>query len=144
MGNDQHAKNTYHLKSVQLLLDLLSKKGRQAVACSNLTSSIILPWWPGVVELYARAEADVASCKTPRRARQAFRIAIAKVRHRQEIFFSFYVDRICLSVSRPGSMFVDRCGWSAGVGTVVEMRDVREIEIWGFCIDRSYDRRTLA
>lgn len=80
MANDQHAKDTYHLESVQLLLDLLSKEGRQAIACSNLTSSIILPWWPGVVELYARAEADIAGCKTAWRAGQAFRITTGEVR----------------------------------------------------------------
>ena len=61
--------NTYHLESIQLLLDLLSKEGRQAIARSNLTSSIILAWWPGVMELYTRAEADIARCKTPWRPR---------------------------------------------------------------------------
>ena len=88
----QSATGKYHFKSVQLLLDLLSKEGRQAIACSNLASSIILPRWPGVMELYARAEADVAGCKTPRRAWQAFRITTGEIRHRQKIFFSFYID----------------------------------------------------
>lgn len=92
MVDHQCAKNTYHLESVQLLLDLLSKEGRQAIACSNLTSSIILAWWPGIMELYARAEADIAGCKTPRRAWQTFRITAGVVRQRQEIFFSFYID----------------------------------------------------
>ena len=72
MAEYQRTKDTYHLESVQLLLDLLSKEGRQAIACSNFTSSIILPWWPGVMELYARAEADIPGCKTSRGAWQAF------------------------------------------------------------------------
>ena len=83
---------TYHLESIQLLLDLLSKEGRQAVARSNFASSIILGWWPGVVELYTRAEADVPGREAPRRAWQALRIAIGEVCQRQEILFSFYVD----------------------------------------------------
>lgn len=136
--------NTYHLKSVQLLLDLLSKEGRQAIACSNLTSSIILPWGPGVVELYARAETNIAGCKTPRRAWQAFRITVGKVRQRQEIFFSFYIDRISLSVSGPRRVFIGGRCRSTRVGTVVKVGDLREIEIWGLCVNRSCDWRSLA
>ena len=82
MTNYQLAKDTYHLESVELFLYLLSKEGRQAIACSNFASSIILPWWPGVMELYARAETDIAGCKTPRRAWQAFRITTGEVRQR--------------------------------------------------------------
>ena len=74
-----NVKNTYHLESIQLLLDLLSEEGGQAIARCNLTSSVILARWPGVMKLYARAEADVAGCKTPRRAGQAFRVAIGEV-----------------------------------------------------------------
>lgn len=88
----RRAQDTYHLERVQLLLDLLSKEGRQAIACSNLPSSIVLSRWPGVVELDARAEADVASRKTSRRARQAPRFTVAEVRQGQEVFFSFYID----------------------------------------------------
>lgn len=144
MADYQCAKDTYHLESVQLLLDLLSKEGRQAIARRNLTSSIVLSWWPSVVELYARAEADIASCKTPRRAGQASRITIAEVRQGQKIFFSFYVDRVCLFVAEPGSVFLDRRSRSARVGTVVKVRYLRKIEVWGLCIDRSRDRGSLA
>ena len=84
--------DTYHLKSIQLLLDLLSKEGRQSITCSNFASSIILAWWPGVVELYTRAEADVPGCKAPRRAWQALRITIGEVCQRKKILFSFDVD----------------------------------------------------
>ena len=91
--------NTYHLESIQLLLDLLSKEGRQAIACSNFASSVILTRWPGVVELDTRAEADVPGCEAPRRAWQALRITIGESCQRQEILFSFYVDRIGFSVS---------------------------------------------
>lgn len=137
-------KNTYHLESVKLLLDLLSKEGGQTIACGNLTSSVILPWWPGVVELYARAETNIAGCKTLRRAWQAFRITIGEARQRQEIFFSFYIDRISLSVCGPWRLFIGGRGWSTGVGTVVKVGDLREIEIWGLCINRSCDWRSLA
>lgn len=92
MVDCQSTEDKYHFESVQLLLDLLSKEGRQAIACSNLTSSIILPGWPGVMELYPRAEANIAGCKTPRRAWQALRITTSKIRQRQEVLFSFYID----------------------------------------------------
>lgn len=41
-------------------------------------------------------------------------------------------------------MFISGCGWSARVRTVVEVRDLREIEVRRFRIDRSCDRGSLA
>ena len=41
-------------------------------------------------------------------------------------------------------MFINGCGWSARVGTVIEVRDLREIEIRGLHINRSCDRGNLA
>ena len=40
-------------------------------------------------------------------------------------------------------MFISGRGWSARVRTVVEMRDLREIEIRGFGINWSCDRGSL-
>lgn len=50
---------TYHFESVQLLLDLLSKNRRQTIASSDFTPTIVFSTGPGLVELDARAEADV-------------------------------------------------------------------------------------
>ena len=62
------------------------------------------------MELYPRAEANIAGCKTPRRAWQALRITTSEIRQRQEVFFSFYIDGIGLSVSGPWSVFIDGGG----------------------------------
>ena len=95
------------------------------------------------MELYARAEADVAGRKTLRRAWQAFRIT-GEIRQRQKIFFSFDVDRIGLAVPRPRVVFIDGRSWSARVRTVIEMRDLGKVEIRGLRINRSGDRGSLA
>lgn len=47
---------TNHFEVVELLLDLLSKKRSQPVACSNLSASVVLATRPCLVELDPRAE----------------------------------------------------------------------------------------
>lgn len=68
-------KITYHLEGVELLFDLLSKHGRQAVAGCNLASAIILSTGPGIVELDSRAECGISLTDGAlRSARNALRI----------------------------------------------------------------------
>ena len=47
---------TYHLESIELLLDLLGKHWCETIAGSNLSSSVVLSARPGIVELDTRAE----------------------------------------------------------------------------------------
>lgn len=57
---------TYHFEVVQLLLDLLSKHGGQAVAGSNFAAAIVLSTGPCVVEDDSGAEGCVALARTLR------------------------------------------------------------------------------
>ena len=50
----------YHFECVEFLLDLLRENGRQAITGCNLTATVILGTRPNIVELNARAEANVA------------------------------------------------------------------------------------
>ena len=52
--------STYHLECVELLFDLLSKQRSEPVASSHVSATVVFGTRPGIVELYARAEADVA------------------------------------------------------------------------------------
>ena len=59
----------YHLKAIQLLLNLLSQHGSQSIARRNLASSIIFQAGPSIVELDLWAESDVSSSHASWRAR---------------------------------------------------------------------------
>lgn len=50
-----------HFEGIQLFLDLLSKHWGQPVASSDFAPPIILPAWPRIMELDARAETDISS-----------------------------------------------------------------------------------
>jgi len=50
----------FHLEGVELLFDLLSQHWSQSIARSNLTSSIVFPTRPGIVELDTRTECSIA------------------------------------------------------------------------------------
>lgn len=41
-------------------------------------------------------------------------------------------------------MFLGRGGRGTGVGAVVDVRNLREIEVWGLCVNGSRDRGGLA
>lgn len=51
----------YHLESVQLLLDLLSKQWCQTVTGGYISPSVVFRGTPHIVKLYPRTEADVSS-----------------------------------------------------------------------------------
>lgn len=48
-----------HFEVVDFLPNLLSQQRRQTVAGGNISTTVILAAWPGVVELNARAKHDV-------------------------------------------------------------------------------------
>jgi hypothetical protein len=49
-----------HFERVEFLLDLLCKHGCKPITRGNVTSAVVILWRPGVVKLYAGAEANVA------------------------------------------------------------------------------------
>lgn len=125
-----HQKLTDHLESIEFFLDLLGQHRRQTVASSYFPSSIIFHAWPSVMELDARTEADV-SADGLGRARHTSRrsIVVGVVLNRQEIFFSLNMYRIRLAMPSQ-SMLVYRRARGAGVGRVIDSRNVREIKTW--------------
>jgi len=70
----------FHLECVQLLLNLLGKHRRQAVACCDVATTIILVWCPHIEELDLWIPRDVAH----RAVGQAASAAIAKIVRKEE------------------------------------------------------------
>ncbi len=78
---------TYHLEGIELLLDLLSKHWRQAIAGRNLASSIVFAARPCIMELNPWTKCGIAFGSTRRCIWNALRVP-PEFQSRHEIVFA--------------------------------------------------------
>ena len=109
----------YHLESIQLLLDLLSKHGCETVAGGNFSASVVFHTRPSIMKLNPRTEAYVAS-KAARRTRHAFRVTACVLGKRHEIVFAFDCNGISSSVPWARMLIVARSARSTRARRVAD------------------------
>ena len=117
---------TYHLEAVQLLLDLLSQHGRQAVASGNLSAAVILLGRPGIMEDDAGRKGSVSLA-----GRRGTRTALAVGSQAQgihEVIFRTKSDRPGPSMAL--GVVIWRA-WRARDGRIAHGRNLRQNELGG-------------
>ena len=110
---------TYHLKAIQLLLNLLCQHRRQPIASSNLASSIIKVARISVMELDPWAKGDVSRCVTAWCSRSTLPIRASESCQGHEVIFTLDCNGIGSSMTRSWWLTISgsaRCTRARGVG----------------------------
>jgi hypothetical protein len=117
---------TYHLESVELLLDLLGKHWCKAIAGCNLTSSVVFSTRPGIMELNSRAERSISLHSALWSGRYALGVALEPQR-RHEVILPTQCHGASSSVSL---LFLVRGTGCRRAWRFVDVGDMRKLEVW--------------
>lgn len=120
---------TYHLKSIEFLLDLLSEHWRKAIASSNLAPAVILPTWPGIMELDSRTKGCISLCnRALRSSRNTLRVA-TESQCGHEIVLPTKCHRTCSSMTL---LLVVRCARRGRIGRFVDVWNLWQLKVGRF------------
>ena len=133
----------YHLKGIQLLLDLLSEHGCQTVTRGYLSPSVVLPTRPSIVELYPRAEAYVAR-NAARCTGHALRITAGELGNGHEVVFTFNCNGVGSSMPSAWRLIVPRSARCTRPRGVADQGNWRQGEVRKSRIGGSCDRRGVS
>ena len=131
---------TYHLESIELLLDLLGKHWREAVAGGNLSSSVVFSTGPGIVELDPGAECSISLHSALWSRGYALGISLES-QGGHEIILTTQCDRASASVSL---LLIVGGTWRGRAWGPIDVWNERKLEIWCLGIKRSNHRRRVA